>query len=432
MKYNRFLKRVRSDKGNMAVLAGAMLFALVGFGGVAIDYGRASGLHRKIQSAADVAVREAVRGKTDAQVQELVHGQLDAYLREMGYSDPKTRTSVAITRSGDTVKLAVTTKYDSLFGRYYGQSQQLLNVTTDANARAFCVADGAQRRWTAQSEACPTGLIGSITHEREEGRTSSCASETAGAPVWSGWTPTGSTRNRVESCAAPCVAPAAQTQWVSATAACPTGYLGSRTIETQQRRTASCPAPTGNPVWSVWANTTTTRVASDTCALKCTPAARQTQWVNRSGNCPSGQTGTITWQAEQARTSTCPATTGNPIFGGWLDTGTKRSETNTCQAAPGHVIWTTPGTYTWTVPAGVTRISALAIGGGGSGLQVRPYDEYHNYYSGVTSSVSGSGVNLTANGGTGSAGGCGGSKQGGGCGGDGGTGVMAQCPSWTK
>ncbi len=83
------------------------------------------------------------------------------------------------------------------------------------------------------------------------------------------------------------------------------------------------------------------------------------------------------------------------------------------------------------MPAGVTQIAALAIGGGGSGLQVRPYDDHHNYYSGVTSSVSGTGVNLTANGGTGSAGGCGGSKHGGGCGGSGGTGVMAQCATWT-
>ncbi|WP_323034272.1 Tad domain-containing protein [Pararhodobacter sp.] len=144
MKNRNFLKRLSSDQGSIPVIAGAAVIALLAFGGVSIDYGRASGLHRKLQSAADVAVREAVRGKTDAQVKELVHGQLDAYMREMGYTDPKSRTNIAITRSGDTVKLAVTTSYDSLFGRFYGQSQQLLNVATDANARAFCATDPAQ------------------------------------------------------------------------------------------------------------------------------------------------------------------------------------------------------------------------------------------------------------------------------------------------
>lgn len=32
-------------------------------------------------------------------------------------------------------------------------------------------------------------------------------------------------------------------------------------------------------------------------------------------------------------------------------------------------LYTTPGTYTWTVPAGVTRINAIGIGGGGGGAQ---------------------------------------------------------------
>jgi hypothetical protein len=35
---------------------------------------------------------------------------------------------------------------------------------------------------------------------------------------------------------------------------------------------------------------------------------------------------------------------------------------------PGQQAFTTPGTYTWTAPAGVTRVSVVAVGGGGGGL----------------------------------------------------------------
>ncbi|PZO83267.1 MAG: hypothetical protein DI626_09190 [Micavibrio aeruginosavorus] len=35
-------------------------------------------------------------------------------------------------------------------------------------------------------------------------------------------------------------------------------------------------------------------------------------------------------------------------------------------AAPGQIAYTTPGTYTWTAPAGVTSVSVVSVGGGGS------------------------------------------------------------------
>lgn len=35
--------------------------------------------------------------------------------------------------------------------------------------------------------------------------------------------------------------------------------------------------------------------------------------------------------------------------------------------APGQVAFTTPGTYSWTVPAGVTKVCVVCIGGGGGG-----------------------------------------------------------------
>ena len=36
-------------------------------------------------------------------------------------------------------------------------------------------------------------------------------------------------------------------------------------------------------------------------------------------------------------------------------------------AAPGSVTYSTPGTYCWVVPAGVTSVSVVAVGGGGGG-----------------------------------------------------------------
>lgn len=45
-------------------------------------------------------------------------------------------------------------------------------------------------------------------------------------------------------------------------------------------------------------------------------------------------------------------------------------------AAPSQVEYTTAGTYSWTVPSGVTSISALVVGGGGGGRVIYAYDYY--------------------------------------------------------
>lgn len=55
----------------------------------------------------------------------------------------------------------------------------------------------------------------------------------------------------------------------------------------------------------------------------------------------------------------------------WQNDGGPCGEGSTCYAgtceATGSQEWTTPGTFTWTVPTGVTLVSAVAIGGGGLG-----------------------------------------------------------------
>lgn len=59
---------------------------------------------------------------------------------------------------------------------------------------------------------------------------------------------------------------------------------------------------------------------------------------------------------------------------------------NNVQAAPGQQAYTTPGTYTWVAPAGVTSVSIVAIGAGGSANS--------GYYAGTARQAGASGGNL--------------------------------------
>lgn len=58
-------------------------------------------------------------------------------------------------------------------------------------------------------------------------------------------------------------------------------------------------------------------------------------------------------------------------------------------------IYTTPGTYTWTVPAGVTKIRVKVAGGGGGGAA----DSFQSGSVGSQSSFTDNGINIIANGG---------------------------------
>lgn len=61
--------------------------------------------------------------------------------------------------------------------------------------------------------------------------------------------------------------------------------------------------------------------------------------------------------------------------------------------------WTTPGTYTWTVPAGVTRVRVALCGGGGGGTDTR--SKLDKATSGGTSSVSiNNSIKISASGGS--------------------------------
>lgn len=192
--------------------------------------------------------------------------------------------------------------------------------------------DTSETRWSTSTSSCGPDYTGSISHEYEEVRQYSCAGP-YGPGNWSLYSATGATRNHSNTCVANCTVQPAKTQWVAASAQCPSGYTGSNTWQKEQRDTHSCPSDQ----WSGWADTGNTRNVSNTCAppppAQCNPATapNQTQWIAASAACPSGQTGSHTWEKEQSKVynGTYPVC----AYGAWADTGSTRSNNNTCQLA---------------------------------------------------------------------------------------------------
>lgn len=189
---------------------------------------------------------------------------------------------------------------------------------------------------------CPAGQLGEIVQEQTT--TWTCPAPT-GSPVstTSGWTTTSNT------CAPECVAPAPTTD--ARTQECPAGEWGK--VEEEQTTTWACPALTGLPTSTTTAWTQT----ANTCATCPAPSSEtDTDWEPRSKACPSGQSGSHTWEEQRRRTRSvsydCPAGTSSlpsPTHGswsGWSWTGTKRSERNTCapSCAP-YSYWMTRADY---------------------------------------------------------------------------------------
>lgn len=133
---------------------------------------------------------------------------------------------------------------------------------------------------------------------------------------------------------AACVIPPTENRSV---ATCPAGTWGL----TNQERRWWCGEIGGNyeaweaPQAGAWTDTT------NTCSACPAPFSQsEQQWVNLNSACPAGQTGSITWQAEQSRTRTgsynCPAgSTALPAatftgWSGWSNTGATRNLVNTC------------------------------------------------------------------------------------------------------
>ncbi len=215
------------------------------------------------------------------------------------------------------------------------------------------VACAVPPSWTqseSRSAVCAAGQFGAVTEGRTASHTYACP-EAWDAPVetvspWSAWTVTGST-------CVNCPAPSTQseTQWVASSASCPAGQYGGTSWEREEARSRgvsyNCPAgttalpPATVGSWSAWSATGATRNAAGACVTCPAPVPQtETQWVNASAACPSGQVGSHTWEAQQSRDRTgsynCPAgTTALPAatwsaWSAWANTGTRRNEMNTC------------------------------------------------------------------------------------------------------
>ena len=66
----------------------------------------------------------------------------------------------------------------------------------------------------------------------------------------------------------------------------------------------------------------------------CAGPSTDMQWVPRSAACPSGETGTHAWEAEQAQSRVCTAGTWG-TWSAWTDTGAVRNLVNTCAPSAG-------------------------------------------------------------------------------------------------
>lgn len=197
---------------------------------------------------------------------------------------------------------------------------------------------------TAEREVvgCPAGQGGQIVRERY----STCASPQA-LPGWPAWSAAHVISN---TCTANC--------GVSSTsifgntcctpipedrdAPCPAGTYGPGGKEVRFQGCVN--ATTQSSTWSAW-QPYRDLGGSGTCDT-CPATVQETeqQWDPRSETCPAGQTGAITYEAEQVRTRdvsySCPAGTTalpTPTMGswtGWVDTGARQNTVDTCVATP--------------------------------------------------------------------------------------------------
>lgn len=151
---------------------------------------------------------------------------------------------------------------------------------------------------------------------------------------------------------------------------CAENYYGHYVHRYNQSRTRtrsySCPAGTGTlppasyTPWGDWVDSTI-RIIDNCVACPAEEQETQYQWVGRSEACPSGQTGSHTWEQQEVRTYyqswNCPAGTrtlppAEDRFTPWVLTPNKRNEINTCSAtATNCVVRRFPAvTRTWSSP----------------------------------------------------------------------------------
>lgn len=175
--------------------------------------------------------------------------------------------------------------------------------------------------------ACPAGQGGQIVQERS----STCATPTS-PPTWS---PPNVISN---TCTASCSQGGANCCQVQRqTRPGPGCAAGSYGAAGEQESFLGCVnATTQAASWTAWQDFT----GSSCTACPATTTETTQQWVPRSDACPIGQTGSITYEAEQVQTRdvsyNCPAGTttlpapSTTAWSGWTDTGARRNTVNNC------------------------------------------------------------------------------------------------------
>ncbi len=197
-----------------------------------------------------------------------------------------------------------------------------------------------------QTLACAPGQTGSITQVRS----STCSSPTA-TPVWSAWETVSDTCRGNATCSP---------QRENGPVPCAAGYYGPWMGDRERFR--NCVNATTQGGWSTW-NILVPNTSCTACPANTTETG--IDWQPASASCPSGQSGSITWERERVRTRTrsyaCPeGTTALPAetigsWSGYSYTGAERNYVNSCVnncVAPA----STTATRTQSCPSGQTGV----------------------------------------------------------------------------
>lgn len=425
----------------MLILGGFLLVGALGFGGVALDYGRVAELKRQLQLAADVAAHEHL---TDTLRKDQNALQLMCRASVPG-------CTVDIESPPPNVSVQACAPYEPLLGNIY--NAPLLNMAVDF-PRLICASSGAEgasctlpqpseeTSWQPITGLCSANETGEISYEQEIRRTASCSAG-ATSPIWSDWLPTGNRRNEINTCKAKCTFDSSrkrQFRWsesrVDTTDTCAPGEYGAKYIRVLLVREPQICA-NNDEDWTDWHDWRDAQGqirkhadVQNACRKGCSDQVHyEYQIKEESVYCAS------TLQNATRRTI-------NKLAYKYACDGTKVLAWN--EGSPdsygdlscprGGKAFTTPGEHVWAVPANVKNIAALAVGGGASGSVSGPQQNTFFFGPGEKSEVMTS-PNVTAIGGgydaarvsgqsyynlPGNAGGCKGSKEGGSCGGRGG------------
>ncbi|MGQ3676138.1 pilus assembly protein TadG-related protein [Xanthobacter sp. TB0139] len=472
MIWHRFIRRLRdvlrAQDGNMLILGGFLLSGVLAFSGVALDFGYVVDLRRKLQVAADMAAHEYARGRDQAQLQLLCRATVEGCIVQLEGSAPDVSVRVCANYEPlfDPIYKSLGVNYPSPeggipetgagagegagTGEGAGEEGGASTASLWVCARGFSTISAApactlpdedeETRWVETAGICPAGQTGTLSEKTEEKRTASCP-EGATEPVWSSWVPTGN-RQTVNTCEEPqlqCREDDRQPRYRwSATReeACPNGEnYGAIHYRVRQASYPSC-AANNDEGWTEWVDVAPEERARDvvnSCSSSCLKG-KFTRWQeDRQSNaiyCPSTQ------QMEdmvglREYTTNYHCVRGEQRSNGWRANNTWKYLEPDCPT--GGKAFTAPGTYSWTVPERVRRVSVLVVGGGASGSVAASETGTFSFGPGEASIIYAPSA-VTARGGgydalsvgenaydrPGTAGGCNSSKEGGSCGGDGG------------